>query len=67
MGGIVMERKIGEEFEYNGVRLKVVEHKYGGCANCYFCYDCTGGLRYKVPECSKNMRHDNTTVLFKKM
>ena len=29
-----MERKIGEVFECNGVRLKVVEGK--GCKNCYF-------------------------------
>ena len=29
-----MERKIGEEFEYNGVRLKVVEEFY--CNHCYF-------------------------------
>ena len=29
-----MERKIGEEFEYNGVRLKVVEGFY--CNHCYF-------------------------------
>ena len=34
MGGIVMERKIGEEFEYNGVKLKVVEEDF--CENCYF-------------------------------
>ena len=29
-----MERKIGEVFECNGVRLKVVEGE--GCENCYF-------------------------------
>ena len=31
---MIMERKIGEEFEYNGVRLKVVEEFY--CNHCYF-------------------------------
>lgn len=31
---MVMERKIGEVFECNGVRLKVVEGE--GCENCYF-------------------------------
>lgn len=34
-----MERKIGEEFEYNGVRLKVVENKSANdvyCVGCFF-------------------------------
>ena len=31
---MIMERKIGEVFECNGVRLKVVEGE--GCENCYF-------------------------------
>lgn len=39
MGGIAMERKIGEEFEYNGVRLKVVEvetMEENPCCGCFF-------------------------------
>ena len=34
-----MERKIGEEFEYNGVKLKVVEYKASDgkcCRGCFF-------------------------------
>ena len=39
MGGIVMERKIGEVFEHDGVRLKVVEvetMEESPCGGCFF-------------------------------
>ena len=60
------ERKIGEEFDYNGITLKVVEDD--NCSNCYFgflpdCYnkrEVTGG-------CSRTERRDKTSVIFKKL
>ena len=68
MGGIVMERKIGEEFEYNGVRLKVV----GGelCGNCYFRdkhenEPCVISEHVSVSGgCSKTRRKDHKSVQF---
>ena len=68
MGGIVMERKIGEEFEYYGVRLKVV----GGelCENCYFRdkhenKPCVISEHVSVSGfCSETRRKDHKSVQF---
>ena len=68
MGGIVMERKIGEEFEYNGVRLKVVESFY--CNHCYFRdkrenEECCISEHILVSgPCSKRKREDGKSVQF---
>ena len=68
MGGIIMERKIGEEFEYNGVRLKVVEEDF--CENCYFRdkhenESCAISGRVSVSGiCSKEKRKDHKSVQF---
>lgn len=63
-----MERKIGEEFEYSGVRLKVVEGEL--CENCYFrdryenkpCIKCEHISVSGV--CSKVRREDHKSVQF---
>ena len=61
-----MERKIGEEFEYNGVRLKVVENNpiYGlFCIGCFFRRNCD--LRKEnAGECLAKKRTDQTDVKF---
>ena len=38
------ERKVGEIFEFEGVKLQVVDiGEYGnGCKGCYFQYNCSG-------------------------
>ena len=63
-----MERKIGEEFEYNGVRLKVVEEFY--CNHCYFRDKheneaCSRSEHILVSgPCSKRKREDGKSVQF---
>lgn len=51
-----MERKLGEVFEYNNVKLQVIEQKDGfSCNDCYFInegIDCNGQL------CLRCDRHD---------
>ena len=66
-----MERKIGEEFEYNGVRLKVVEGDF--CENCYFRdkrenEPCVRSEHISVSgACSKQKREDHKSVQFIKI
>ena len=66
-----MERKIGEKFDYNGVKLEVcVANAYinAPCRNCYFlhnekCFkftDITG-------KCSDTFREDKRSVYFKEV
>lgn len=63
-----MERKIGEEFECNGVRLKVVEEFY--CNHCYFRDKheneaCSRSEHILVSgPCSKRKREDGKSVQF---
>lgn len=63
-----MERKIGEVFEYNGVKLRVEPEVYM-CRGCYFKHDsdkwCT---QYKsvIGECQKASRSD-IGIIFKKV
>ena len=63
-----MERKIGEEFEYNGVRLKVVEGDF--CENCYFRdkrenKPCVRSEHISVSgACSKQKRENHKSVQF---
>ena len=66
-----MERKIGEVFEYNGVRLKVVEGDF--CENCYFRdkrenEPCVRSEHILVSGvCSKTKREDHKSVQFIKI
>ena len=66
-----MERKIGEEFEYKGVRLKVVEEDF--CENCYFRdkrenEPCVRSEHILVSGvCSKQRREDHKSVQFIKI
>ena len=65
---MIMERKIGEEFEYNGVRLKVVEEDL--CENCYFRdkrenEPCVRSEHISVSgTCSRQKRKDHKSVQF---
>ena len=66
-----MERKIGEEFEYNGVRLKVVEAD--GCDECYFRHitpfasACSLSKHYNIHGCCNIARGDRKSVQFIKV
>ena len=66
-----MERKIGEVFECNGVRLKVVEGE--GCENCYFHNlvpfgnVCKCGEYMKIHGECGTIREDGKSVQFVKV
>ena len=57
-----MERKVGEIFEYDDKKLKVVETENFSCHGCYFL-----DLRYKCHQhlCMPCLRKDKKNVVFK--
>lgn len=59
-----MERKVGEVFEYRGVKLHVREST-SACTGCYFHY-CMFCKKYSsiAGECVKNKRTDKTNIIF---
>lgn len=60
-----MERKIGEIFEYNGIRFRV-EKETGGCFGCYFRGGNCTSIKPLRGECQKANRSD-IGVIFKKV
>ena len=63
----VMEREIGDIFNYNGVKLQIVESN-GYCNNCYFndsCITCTKPKN--LNNCQKHNRKDNKNIYFKEI
>ena len=60
-----MERKIGEIFEYNGIRFRV-EKETGGCFGCYFRGGNCTCIKLLRGECQKANRSD-IGVIFKKV
>ena len=63
IGDCVMERELGDEFEYNGVELRVVEDSSTfSCVGCYFI-----GSEQNVCDfqnCLRCEREDNKSVKF---
>ena len=58
-----MERKIGETFEFEGHKLKVVDADSSGCRGCFFYKrDCTSGDVRGF--CAKLYRTDKESVIF---
>ena len=64
---IVMERKIGEIFEYNGEWYQCVEDSSDRCINCCFYNGGHKKCNDKIGECFKGRRSDNHGVYFKKL
>lgn len=66
-----MERQIGEQFDYEGVRLEVVESEEDdGCAGCYFMdsmFCNKGGVLDIAGYCFSSSRKDKKDVVFKKV
>ena len=66
-----MERKIGEQFEYNGVMLKVIIARGHYCRGCYFYDETVGchciGLIETLGYCSRARREDETYIIFKEI
>lgn len=57
-----MERKVGEIFEYEGIKLEVVETEDFSCHGCYFLTlrrECSKQL------CMRYNRKDKKNVVFK--
>lgn len=63
-----MERKIGEIFEFQGKKYKVVEDNIDSCLCCVFFKnnECST-YRNIVGSCAKSKRGDGTTVIFKEV
>ena len=66
-----MERKIGERFDFFGVKLEVVKEKYCSCERCYFHEEkihCTrNSITNAVGRCNAFNRDDLNFVIFKKV
>lgn len=59
-----MERKIGEVFEYQGKKLKVVETKDSTCYNCYFANRDCEKTKKVLGACIRERRTDKKPVIF---
>ena len=65
-----MERKIGEQFDYEGVKLEVVEEKEITCKGCYFIASkvCLSGEAQDIAGyCFSSVRDDKKDVSFKEV
>ena len=63
-------RPIGEKFDYEGVRLEVVEEKEITCKGCYFIGSracLTGEVQDIAGYCFSSVREDGNDVTFKKV
>ena len=59
-----MERKIGETFEFEGHKLKVVDKDSYGCDGCFFLSRECSLIRDVSGFCSKEYRTDKKRVIF---
>ena len=60
------ERKVGEIFEFEGVKLQVVEIGIcdSNCRGCYFYYNCSGSV---TNLCIHSKRSDHKDIIYKKI
>ena len=63
----VMEREIGDIFNYNEVKLQIVKsNEY--CNNCYFNYNYSACTKPNtLDKCQKHYRKDNKNIHFKEI
>ena len=60
-----MERKIGEIFEFEGKKLKVVETEKNLCFDCYFYNGVTCQKTFReCGKCEKGARSDYKPIIF---
>lgn len=65
-----MERPIGEQFDYKGVKLKVVRASDDYCTGCYFYKNessCSYSVRDAIGPCGSFTRSDLQSVIFKQV
>lgn len=60
----LMERKIGETFEYEGKELEVKEVEENICNSCFFNAICTTKTMKLSGECDGDFREDKKNVIF---
>ena len=58
-----MERAIGEVFEFEGKKLKVVIGE--GCGGCFFEYEPCMDIVSERGKCTKDHRKDDKSIIFK--
>lgn len=64
-----MERPVGDQFNYEGVTLEVVQVENFSCKGCYF-YDTKiqcrlESVRDHIGHCTESYRKDKKIVIFK--
>ena len=65
-----MERPIGEQFDYDEIKLKVIKRKKDSCKGCYFknIISCRFKKIVNITGfCGKTYRKDKTNIIFKKV
>ena len=68
-----MERQIGEQFDFLGVKIEVIEgeeNSYDDCEGCYFCDTPICGceiITNYIGSCASSEREDNNDIIFKKV
>ena len=62
-----MEHKVGEIFEWRGIKLQVEETPVGVCTGCFFFEDgfCAGFEYADLEGCAGKFREDGNTVVFR--
>lgn len=61
------EYKIGETFNYNGIKLIVTTNSNGDCNDCYFNENRKCMTDNSMGECYKTLRKDRKNVIFKEI
>ena len=66
-----MERKIGDQFDYNSVTLEVAQVENFSCKGCYFYntnINCKPqNVRDHIGHCTESYREDKKIVIFKEI
>ena len=57
---IAMERKVGEVFEHDGIKVKTLESDRG----CLFCFYHGSNSKICNIKCLRSLREDKTDVIF---
>lgn len=63
----LIERKIGETFEYEGKKIEVKAASSDECDGCFFNTKCTLKSKKLSGECDRDWRNDRKSVIFVEM
>ena len=65
-----MERQIGEQFDFLGVKLEVIEGEKDSCEGCYLCDETLCGCNIIINfigSCASSEREDGRDIIFKEV